>query len=151
MMKGIGCLIASVATFWAYSSPATACISCPSDVELTEASAVCLISRIDGFIKEAAQTDPVLVILDCDGELTSGSGPGRGPGNAGYPLPEIPNIQPANPSSTSGFDAEARPVYFILSHVQLNCLYKQLVELGDVAAYPINFDLRECQTTNLND
>ena len=107
------------------SIDAMACLSCATEVTLTEADAVCLSSRIDDLVIEAEETDSVLVVLDCGLEESEVAGGGGDRAHAGPATPEIKTVSPAE----TGGEAAA-PTFFILSRLQLKCLQETFCWTG---------------------
>ena len=122
-----------------------ACLSCATEVKLTEADAVCLSSRIDDLVIEAEETDPVLVVLDCGLEETEVAGGGGDRAHAGPATPEIKTVAPAE----TGGEAAA-PTFFILSRLQLTCLQETFSGGDGVLRYPLQEDFQGCGSANSN-
>jgi hypothetical protein len=117
--------------------PAIACLSCATEVELTEADAACLSSRIDDLIAEAEETDPLLVVLDCEMSAATDAGEGDR-GSAATADPSIPADPPINGEQPP---PSLAPSYFIASRIQLACLKDKLV---GTPAYPMTVDFQGC-------
>lgn len=123
------------------ADPASACEACPSEIELSRASASCLAARLDDLLDKAKRSDPMLVNLTNCGEDEMAFLALHGDrGHAGTTVVDIEGgIVDKDPPAEP-------PVFYFLSRHQLVCVGQQLENSKQATSFPMRLDFADCET-----